>query len=274
MSLLINEYPLQILPSLAQTIGLNEAIVLQQLHYWIVNKNNKGYYQDGHKWVYNSYTAWQESNFPFWSIPTIQRIFTSLEEQGLIISTQIASTNRNKYYRINYDKMTQLEAAIISKRYDAQPQNDVVLITETTTENKSAYALSGEPERIPVVYESGEYIEVTESKSIKGNPDQKAMVGALARHLKIDLAIRANGARLGRAAKQLLDANYTTENIETFVDWWKLNDWRWKKDRRLPSPEEVLANIGVLDLKEDREEQAQHDALRKIIEEDMRNRNV
>lgn len=139
---------------------------------------------------------------------------------------------------------------------------------------KSANALSGEPERIPVVYESGEYIEVTESKSIKGSPDQKAMVGALARHLKIDLAIRANGARLGRAAKQLLEAQYTTENIETFIDWWKLNDWRWKKDRRLPSPEEVLANIGNLDLKEDREEQAQHDALRKIIEEDMRNRNV
>jgi len=34
-SLLINESPLQVLPSLAVLVGLNEAIVLQQTHYWI-----------------------------------------------------------------------------------------------------------------------------------------------------------------------------------------------------------------------------------------------
>ena len=33
--LLLNEPPLMILPTLASNIGLNEAIFLQQLHYWI-----------------------------------------------------------------------------------------------------------------------------------------------------------------------------------------------------------------------------------------------
>lgn len=40
-SLLIEEPPLQILPSLAAAIGLNEAIVLQQL-YWLLQQPNNG----------------------------------------------------------------------------------------------------------------------------------------------------------------------------------------------------------------------------------------
>ncbi|SDN86290.1 hypothetical protein SAMN05443253_12225 [Bacillus sp. OK048] len=33
--LLINEGPVKIIPSLATKIGLNEAVVLQQIHYWL-----------------------------------------------------------------------------------------------------------------------------------------------------------------------------------------------------------------------------------------------
>lgn len=33
--LLINEQPLLVLPSLACEIGLNEALMLQQIHYWM-----------------------------------------------------------------------------------------------------------------------------------------------------------------------------------------------------------------------------------------------
>lgn len=33
--LLINEPPLQVLPSFAQNIGLHEVIILQQVHYWV-----------------------------------------------------------------------------------------------------------------------------------------------------------------------------------------------------------------------------------------------
>ncbi len=40
-SLLIEESPLQVLPSLAKAIGLNEAIFAQQLHYWLRGKSGK-----------------------------------------------------------------------------------------------------------------------------------------------------------------------------------------------------------------------------------------
>ena len=83
--LLINEPPLQVLPTLAVLVGLNEAIVLQQLHYWLAKSANV---QDGRKWVYNSYEQWQ-AQFPFWHVNTIQRTFGSLEKQGVVLSDRL-----------------------------------------------------------------------------------------------------------------------------------------------------------------------------------------
>ena len=105
-SLLINEAPLQVLPTLAAKIGLNEAIVLQQLHYWLVNPKNAGKVVDGKKWIFNTYEEWQE-NFPFWSTRTIARIFASLEQQGIVISDQFnkGAYDRTKFYTIDYDML-------------------------------------------------------------------------------------------------------------------------------------------------------------------------
>ena len=53
--LLLDEYPLLVLPKLAEKIGLNESIVLQQIHYWNVqNERIKNNFKDGHYWTYNS----------------------------------------------------------------------------------------------------------------------------------------------------------------------------------------------------------------------------
>ena len=53
--LLITEPPLLVLPSLAIAIGLNEAIFLQQLHYWL---QQAGKERDGRRWIYNTYDEW------------------------------------------------------------------------------------------------------------------------------------------------------------------------------------------------------------------------
>lgn len=105
--LLMDEEPLVILPSLAATIGLNESIVLQQLHYWLERSNH---IHEGYKWVYNTYEEWQEQ-FPFWSISTIRRIINKLEEKGLIIVSNFnkSKIDKTKWYRIDYEKLTQLE---------------------------------------------------------------------------------------------------------------------------------------------------------------------
>lgn len=104
--LLINEYPLQVLPSLAVHIGLNEAMILQQMHYWLNNSNHK---HDGKRWIYNSYPKWIEQ-FPFWSESTIKRTITSLEKQKLIFvgNYNKAGFDRTKWYSINYDTLNKL----------------------------------------------------------------------------------------------------------------------------------------------------------------------
>lgn len=38
--LLIQESPVMIIPSLAVKIGLNEAVILQQIHYWVSMSNH------------------------------------------------------------------------------------------------------------------------------------------------------------------------------------------------------------------------------------------
>ena len=133
-NLLINESPLQVLPSLAVKIGLNEAIILQQIHYWIVNIKNAGFNQDGYKWVYNTYAEWQADNFPFWSERTIQRAFINLEKMNLILAIQPNKNkyDRTKYYRINYDQLNAIEDAKLALSKDAKLARS--LITETTSE--------------------------------------------------------------------------------------------------------------------------------------------
>jgi len=110
--LLINQPPLQVIPDLAVKIGLNEAIILQQLHYWLERSVN---IRENRKWVYNNYTQWHEQ-FPFWSEKTIRRTFLALEKMGIVISKQFekytanyAKRNRRKWYTIDYDKFKELE---------------------------------------------------------------------------------------------------------------------------------------------------------------------
>ena len=61
--LLINEPPLQILPTLAKELGLNEAIVLQQIHYWLNLQFSRCLFDDQY-WVRYTSKQW-ERQFSF-----------------------------------------------------------------------------------------------------------------------------------------------------------------------------------------------------------------
>lgn len=112
--LLIDGTQIPVLSELAQVVGLNEAIVLQEVYYWCkVNKRERRDPHDGYYWVYNSYREWQEKHFPWWHVDTVRGIFTKLEKQGLLISANYNKlpTDRTKWYRINFP---QLHSKIIS----------------------------------------------------------------------------------------------------------------------------------------------------------------
>ena len=102
MSLLLKVKPLVISPVLACRIGLNEAIVLQQICYWLEDTTS-GIEYDGKRWVYNSINAWNEQ-FPWWTAKTIQRTVSSLKKMGLIYVEQLKKRQHDQtnYYAINY----------------------------------------------------------------------------------------------------------------------------------------------------------------------------
>lgn len=97
---------------LALVLGdLNEAIVLNQLNYWIeINKKAEKNLVDGKYWVYNSYSDWRINNFPYWSEKTIQRAFTRLENKGVVLSANYnkLAIDKTKWYTIDTEKLQEL----------------------------------------------------------------------------------------------------------------------------------------------------------------------
>ena len=114
MSLLIDDYPLIVLPALAEEIGLNEAIFLQQLNYWSQPKLNQGIVDEqGRRWIYNSVEAWR-AQFRFFTERTLRRTISNLENLGLILSTlryKINPMDRTKSYAICQENVAALECS-------------------------------------------------------------------------------------------------------------------------------------------------------------------
>ena len=103
-NLLFDSHPLVVVPELAVAIGLNDAIILQQVHYWLqINMRDGRNYHDGHYWTYMSYPKWQEQ-FPFWGVDTIKRTITRLEKAGFLVVGNFNRKfgDRTKWYRIDY----------------------------------------------------------------------------------------------------------------------------------------------------------------------------
>lgn len=105
--LLINEPALQVLPSLAEKIGLNEAIFLQQLHFLTLPQR----LIEGHRYFSTTVDGWLVT-FKFWSKRTVERIITSLRNRELIFTTDRFNQDaddRTLWYAVNYVTLEELE---------------------------------------------------------------------------------------------------------------------------------------------------------------------
>ena len=91
----IENETMNFLPILALEIGLNESIALQQLYMRLQTSNTV---MDGKRWFQHTYVEWQEI-FPFWSVSTIKKIFSSLQKKGIIIVEQ---HGKRRYDRTNW----------------------------------------------------------------------------------------------------------------------------------------------------------------------------
>ena len=124
--LLINESPLQVQPSLAMAIGLNEAIFLQQLHYWL---GASKYNREGRVWVYNTYAEWI-LQLRYMSERTLGRTIKSLKDQRLVIVEKFEQSKSNQvnYYTIDYDTLSIIEeniSQVIDSIHAAKMSNSI-----------------------------------------------------------------------------------------------------------------------------------------------------
>lgn len=155
--LFINEKDVLIVgKKLACIVGLNEAIVLNQVAYWLRKNEELGKnFIDGRYWVFNTYKNWQENNFPFISVETVKRTFTKLEKSGILISANYnkMAIDRTKWYTISYEKLQetydawrigQNDTSKVSDIHVTKCQNDLTnnhIITDNNTENKILHSV-------------------------------------------------------------------------------------------------------------------------------------
>ena len=160
--LLFNEEPIIINRLAAKVLGLNEAIVVQQIHYWLnINEKAKKNFINGKYWTFNTYEKWQNENFDFWSISTIKRIFKNLFNKGILFKGKF---NKKKYDQtlwvsINYDRLEELLNAY---------END----TNPSESTKIEINLDDIPEGV----DTTDFIEKLYEKIVTDNPQLKGNV--------------------------------------------------------------------------------------------------
>ncbi|WP_053071121.1 hypothetical protein [Clostridium botulinum] len=118
--LLFNDEPITINRKLAKCLGLKEAVIFQQIHYWLkINEKKNQNFKNGKFWTYNSIKKWHEEEFDFLSIRTVERTLQKLEKDGLLISNVFNKMkgDKTKWYTINYDKLLEVcEKNLIKKQ--------------------------------------------------------------------------------------------------------------------------------------------------------------
>jgi hypothetical protein len=147
-------------------IGLNEAIVIQQIHYWLERSNVQ---KKGHAWVYNTVPQWQEQ-FPFWSADTVRRTLANLKQRGLLIGECLADNSFDKtmYYRIDYAALATVEDGKLQSSTTAKPK---LLLdrTETTTETTQRSASRRRATRADLSF--AEWIETCKTSGERPVPE-------------------------------------------------------------------------------------------------------
>ncbi|MBZ0320340.1 MAG: hypothetical protein K8L91_28265, partial [Anaerolineae bacterium] len=124
------EKPISFSPTLARVFGIEAAIFLQWLHYFMVVKSlQERPLHDGRMWVYNSYEDWH-SHMNFLSLTGMTTAIRKMETLGVILSAQLGANkfDRRKSYTIDYVRLAELThipmSAIFTQNGTPAPQND------------------------------------------------------------------------------------------------------------------------------------------------------
>jgi hypothetical protein len=209
--LLVNERPLVVLPSLAERLGLVDAILLQQVQYWCSHyeiRQDPAHFRDGRWWVYNTAEQWQEQ-LRFCSVSTVKRSMASLRERGLLVAMHFGGVDRTLWWAVDHEAVDGLLDQPI-------PEQDAI------TPGWITPSVQNDPMRSATVPPSSLQRVTAEKNAEKGATSRKrkdapadlptdSMAVAAATHLYGKLIERGSTHALSQQAKGLRD--------KTIQDW-------------------------------------------------------
>lgn len=133
MKYLLDEHPITFYKSLAMAIGINEAIILQYIHFWLSSKQTK----NKEVWMYKTYSEMQVE-LPFFSESTIKRTIKKLMELKVLQKKNLnkSKIDKTNWYMIDYKILSEIcgvkmelseyqnDTSIVSNWNDGECQND------------------------------------------------------------------------------------------------------------------------------------------------------
>ncbi|MGC0817994.1 conserved phage C-terminal domain-containing protein [Pantoea agglomerans] len=235
MSLLLKVKPLVISPELAQRIGLNEAIVLQQICYWLEDTTS-GVENAGRRWVYNTIEEWT-NQFPFWSSDTVKRALTSLKKHDLIFVEQLKKSqhDRTNYYAINYANPLLTDEGKLHSSKDATCTNRAEQSAPIDKGNLTSSIRANCPRLTENTTENTTEITTTPSCQVAGQPDDVSDANQAA-FTVLEHLVRASGLRFQKSKSSLgpirgrLAEDFTADELILTVDY---SIAKWGEDTKM-----------------------------------------
>lgn len=246
-SLLLNERPLVVLPSLAEALGsVDEAIILQQLNYWL-QKSTKVH--DGKRWVYNTLDAWM-TQFPWIkSKTTLKKHLNRLAKLGLVLKGNYnkAGFDRTAWYSIDYQQLELFTAEFEAKKAGdagssmgqkmahAEPEND------SCKGQKMAHA---EARNCPT--NTIDYTETTPETTTENNmsakSDESIPFKEIIEYLnqKTDNSYKPSAEGHKKFIRARWHEGNTLEDFKTVIDY-KANEWMGTKWEMYLRPKTLFA---------------------------------
>lgn len=213
-NLLINENPLIVLPSLARAIGLNEAMVLQQVHFW-VNVSDKVY--DGSKWMYRTDDEWLEE-FSFWSASTLRRAVARLKKLGLVRVEKLSrhfggnSFDQKKFYTVIYSELNSIE---LNTSNGASGQSEQM---EPVTPSQPSNDASGQNDQMEVVTTNTPSIQSDQIRTVQNDQIRSSQNDQLLTEITTEITTETCSSVSGDAHSHLFNQEQT-RLISMSLDW-------------------------------------------------------
>lgn len=108
---------------------INQARIVQQLHFWLYSEH--GVVLRDARWIWKPIREWLEESLPDLTRWKLESAIQSLVDRGIVIREQLnkehhghnySPKNRTYYYRLDYDRLSELIAQVIPQKQSSKTQ--------------------------------------------------------------------------------------------------------------------------------------------------------